>query len=417
MLLSFSVSLWFFNHGNVFAAMPLVYPGLVVAARPLPLDRAARPRARAASRRLAGLGARRRRRCSCSASGSASTSRDSNVIDVGYSGVIGADRIWHGQSPYGHFPIEDDRPKCGPAGRRRARCATASRRTAAASRRTPSATRTARSPTRRICPATGRSAGAGSGTRCRRCTRPRSSGTCSASLGLAPRRAGGSAGLDSAATLAFAWAAWPFSQYVSSSNTNDAIQPALLVWGFFFATSPGCAAGSPRCRPGRSSRRCCVLPLWSGYPDARRVRPAAVVRRRVRGRDGARVLRRSCSSPRRWHAAGVFFHRTFGYQFGRDSPFSLWDWRQYHARGLPDLHWVQRALAGAAPRRGARARPLAAPPLAAPARGVHGRAARRLRARADPLVLPLPAVVLPLRRVRAARAGAPADGARQRPSG
>ena len=41
--------------------------------------------------------------------------RDSNVIDVGLSGVIGADRIWHGQSPYGHFPIEGDRPKCGPA--------------------------------------------------------------------------------------------------------------------------------------------------------------------------------------------------------------------------------------------------------------------------------------------------------------
>ena len=38
------------------------------------------------------------------------------------------------------------------------------------------------------------------------------------------------------------------------------------------------------------------------------------------------------------HAARVFFDRTFGYQIGRDSPFSLWDWRQYHAKGLPDLH-------------------------------------------------------------------------------
>ena len=28
----------------------------------------------------------------------------------------------------------------------------------------------------------------------------------------------------------------------------------------------------------------------------------------------------------------------------RESPFSLWDWRQYHARGLPDLHWLQRIL-------------------------------------------------------------------------
>src|SRR5262249_21747465 len=41
--------------------------------------------------------------------------RGANVIDVGYAGVIGANRIVNGQSPYGHFPVEDDRPKCGPA--------------------------------------------------------------------------------------------------------------------------------------------------------------------------------------------------------------------------------------------------------------------------------------------------------------
>ena len=41
--------------------------------------------------------------------------RDSNVIDVGFSGVIGAERIADGQSPYGNFPIEGDRPACGPA--------------------------------------------------------------------------------------------------------------------------------------------------------------------------------------------------------------------------------------------------------------------------------------------------------------
>ena len=41
--------------------------------------------------------------------------RASNVIDVGYSGVIGADRIANGQSPYGHLPIEDSLKACGPA--------------------------------------------------------------------------------------------------------------------------------------------------------------------------------------------------------------------------------------------------------------------------------------------------------------
>ncbi|HSL63080.1 MAG TPA: hypothetical protein VK874_00350, partial [Gaiellaceae bacterium] len=35
---------------------------------------------------------------------------------------------------------------------------------------------------------------------------------------------------------------------------------------------------------------------------------------------------------------------TFGWQLGRESPFSIWDWRQYHAEGIPDLHLVQRAL-------------------------------------------------------------------------
>jgi hypothetical protein len=40
----------------------------------------------------------------------------------------------------------------------------------------------------------------------------------------------------------------------------------------------------------------------------------------------------------------VFYDRTFSFQVGRESPFSLWDWRQYHASGIPDLHLVQRAL-------------------------------------------------------------------------
>jgi len=35
----------------------------------------------------------------------------SNVIDVGYSGVIGAERIAHGQAPWGNFPIEQTPPQ------------------------------------------------------------------------------------------------------------------------------------------------------------------------------------------------------------------------------------------------------------------------------------------------------------------
>ena len=47
-------------------------------------------------------------------------------------------------------------------------------------------------------------------------------------LALVGRRLGGP---RLAATLAFAWVAWPFTQYASSSNTNDLIMPALLDLG------------------------------------------------------------------------------------------------------------------------------------------------------------------------------------------
>src|SRR5438132_457941 len=40
---------------------------------------------------------------------------DSNVIDVGYAGVIGAQRIASGVMPYGRFPAEDGLKACGSA--------------------------------------------------------------------------------------------------------------------------------------------------------------------------------------------------------------------------------------------------------------------------------------------------------------
>src|SRR5581483_3430152 len=46
------------------------------------------------------------------------------------------------------------------------------------------------------------------------------------------------------------------------------------------------------------------------------------------------------------HALHVFFDRTIKIQIDRHSPFSLWDWAQYHARGIPDLHWLQHLLVG-----------------------------------------------------------------------
>jgi hypothetical protein len=88
-----------------------------------------------------------------------------------------------------------------------------------------------------------------------------------------------------------------------------------------------------------------VLPLWTGYPEARRPRPVAFALLGFLLATVA-VFFVLFLEPSPWHAARVFYDRTVSFQYGRDSPFSLWDWRQYHAKGLPDLHLVQRGLEG-----------------------------------------------------------------------
>ena len=91
-----------------------------------------------------------------------------------------------------------------------------------------------------------------------------------------------------------------------------------------------------------------MLPLWSGLPGRAR-QPLAAPRSSLGALVAAarRVLRPPPRRRTRATTPSVFVHHTFGYQFGRDSPFSLWDWRQYHAKGLPDLHCVQHVLQAA----------------------------------------------------------------------
>ena len=362
-LVSLSVSLELFNRGHIFAAMSAAYPPLAwLLVRCFWIGRRDRPSPGAAiwpvwlliaaTVFLAGF------RVGLNV-------RTSDVIDVGYSGVIGADRIWHGQSPYGHFPIEGNRPEVRAGRLGWARCVTGSRRTAAARARTRSGTPTGRSRTSPTCPATGSSAGAASGIRCRRCTSTALLFDALAllGLGLVGRRLGGP---RLGATLAFAWVAWPFTQYASNSNTNDSIMPAFLIWGFLALTSPAVRGVSVALSGWTKFASLLVVPLWSGYPEARRgaMRPASCC--------GSRSRRRSSSSslflePSPLHAARVFVDRTVRFQVGRDSPFSIWDWGQYHARGIPEPEDRSVLPAGAARARRARARHLAAQALGAAA--------------------------------------------------
>jgi hypothetical protein len=106
-LLSFSVSLAFFNHAHIYASVPLVYPPLLyLLARMLALlRRGARPEAPRllipAPWLAIGVVFLIGFRIGLNVT-------DGNVIDVGYAGVIGAERIVDGRSLYGAYPKDNE---------------------------------------------------------------------------------------------------------------------------------------------------------------------------------------------------------------------------------------------------------------------------------------------------------------------
>jgi hypothetical protein len=111
-LLSFSVSLAFFNHARIYASVPLVYPPLLyllarmlallapgrrgIPERPAPL-RLLVPASWLAVAVVFLLGFR-----------IALNVTDSNVIDVGYAGVVGAQRVSDGGALYGSYPANNE---------------------------------------------------------------------------------------------------------------------------------------------------------------------------------------------------------------------------------------------------------------------------------------------------------------------
>jgi hypothetical protein len=342
-LLSFSVSLWFFNRGDVFTSVPLVYPPLLYLLARMVWS---------AWRGRLGTGAAPVWPVWLLAAATVFTAgfriglnvRSSNVIDVGYSGVVGAERIVHGEAPYGHFPVEDSRKPCGPAdseGEIRNRIQTNGRCESA----NPQGDTYGPVAYEAYIPGyliLGWS-GKWDDLPAAHLSSILFDLLCLLGLALVGLRFGGT---PLAATLAFAWVAYPFTQYVSSSNTNDALPPLFLIWGFWLVTSPWARGAAVALSGWTKFAPLLVGPLWASYPDALR-RPreklAFVAAFAVATLAAFSVL---LLEPHPLHAVDVFWHRTISWQIGRDSPFSLWDWRQYHA-GLPDLHVLQWVLEGA----------------------------------------------------------------------
>jgi hypothetical protein len=339
-LVSLSVSLAFFNRGEIFTSVPLVYPvlayllvrGLWVGTRRRQSTfRSVWPTWALAAAAVFLLGFR--------VGLNVETPR--GVIDVGLAGVVGASRILDGEAPYGNMPRRGDLEPCGPAdtdGMIRDRIQTNGRCESAIERGD------TYGPVSYLAyvPATLVFGWSGKWD-----SLPAAHATSIAfdlltllGLVLVGLRFGGR---PLAAALAFGWTAYPFTAYALNANTNDSIMPAFLVFGFWLASSAW-ARGSAVALAGWAKFGALLLaPLWASYPS---------LSSRQLLRFGLAFAAASVAAftvlllePSLLDALRTFWNRTIGFQAGRDSPFSLWGWGQYRAAGIPDLGFVQPALA------------------------------------------------------------------------
>jgi hypothetical protein len=106
-LLGFSISLAFFNHGAIGLSVPLIYPFMVYLLVRLTLVAWGRGIPREPLRTVIPIPWLWVGIIFLAAFRIGLNVLNSNVIDVGYSGVIGADKLIHGVALYGHWPKDN----------------------------------------------------------------------------------------------------------------------------------------------------------------------------------------------------------------------------------------------------------------------------------------------------------------------
>jgi hypothetical protein len=335
-LLGFTISLAFFDRGEIFRSVPLAYPVLAyLLGRGLWVGFGRRsavlssvwPTWLLAAAAVFLLGFRV----------GLNLEAPRGVIDVGLAGVVGADRILDGEAPYGNMPQRGDLEPCGPEdaeGQVRERIQTNGRCEAAIERGD------TYGPVSYLAYVPAVAAFDWSG---KWDSLPAAHATsiafdllAVAALVLVGLRFGGR---RLAVLLAFGWAAYPFTAYTLNANTNDAIMPVLLLGGFWLVTSDWARGSFVALAGWTKFGALLAAPLWATYPtyELRRLLRFAV------GFAVATLLAFSVLllEPSLWDAVRTFWDRTIGFQSGRDSPFSIWGWGQYHARGIPDLGFLQ----------------------------------------------------------------------------
>ncbi|HWH09881.1 MAG TPA: hypothetical protein VG165_02040 [Solirubrobacteraceae bacterium] len=308
-LVSFSVSLAYFDHADIYQSVPLSYPPMLYllgrmlwiglhrrARSPGPLKLAVPvPWLTVGLVFLIGFRI-------------ALNVTDSNVIDVGYAGVIGAQKIVDGQALYGTWPTDNPRGDTyGPVSYE------------------------AYVPFVEAFGFSGRwddlPAAHAASIVFDLC--------CIALLFLIGRMIRGpTLGI----ALAYAWAAFPFTLYAAESNTNDALVAALLLATLLFAARPvrrgvlGALTGLTKFAPLALAPLLATHGLLEEPSRARRARGLALF--------GVAFVATAAvvSIPALAHdSLSLIYQRTVSYQATRPAPFSVW--------GLyGGLQWEQTAV-------------------------------------------------------------------------
>jgi len=288
-LLGFGISNYFFNRAEIGVSVPLQYPVLLyLLARALWIGLRGRgegirpvwPAAWLLVAALFLMGFR-----------VGLNMADSGAIDVGYAGVVGADRISHGEPLYGNFPSDVSQGDTyGPV------------------------SYLAYVPFEAIWPWHGSwddlPAAHGAAVAF-------DLATFALLIWLGLRIRPGPAGRKLAATLAFGWAAYPYTAYALESNSNDTLVGALLV-AVLLALARPAARG-----------------IWAALATLTKFAPALLAPMLATYRARPRTIAvfglaflATTTLLMLWPAIDPGLHavydRTVAYQADRDSPFSIW---------------------------------------------------------------------------------------------
>lgn len=243
---------------------------------------------------------------------------DSNVIDVGYSGVIGADKVMDGEPIYGDFPEDDHAGDTyGPVAYY------------------------SYIPFEQLLPWSG---SWGDLPAAHAAAIFFDLATMAGLFVFGRRFRPGSEGTGLGAALIFAWAACPYTAFALESNTNDPLVSALLIGVLLLLSSP----------PGRGALLAAasltkfapivLAPLFATYVD----KPYGSRSLRVWLNDHWKAVALFTAALIATLAIGMaqtivdpglatFWDHTISFQVDRDSPFSIWG--QDHS-----LEWLQTAI-------------------------------------------------------------------------